>query len=216
MSRHTHSSEYGYDIPANYWDIETDQPQISHSMGGKGVMTVLPTVIYQLGLTGSTLSQLMTMPPYVLGSVVLLSIAYLIQRNKLKSWTAALCLETMACACYIVLVVVEQPLVKYIILILAAVCQLAVFPVLWPERIRVAEGTTSAGLAIGVTSTAADLHGIVGPQIYQDSFGPSYRISFSVSIRLICFSMASIAVTWAILCRKEKNKSEDQEQRRRK
>ena len=176
-------------------------------------MTVLPTVIYQLGLTGSTSSQLMTMPPYILGSVVLLCIAYLIRLRKLKSWTAALSLEAMACACYIVLVAVEQPLVKYIILILAAVCQLAVFPVLWPERIRAAEGTTSAGLAIGITSTAADLHGIVGPQIYQDSFGPSYRTSFSVSIGLICFSMASIAVTWAILRRREKNRSENQERK---
>ena len=153
----------------------------------------------------------MTMPPYIIGSIVLLCIAYFIQRKKLKSWTVALCMEAMACACYIVLVVVEQPLAKYIMLILAAVCQLTVFPILWPERIRAAEGTTGAGLAIGITSTSSDSHGIIGPQIYQDSFGPSYRISFSVSIGLICFSLASTAVTWAILCRRAKNKSKDQE-----
>jgi hypothetical protein len=102
-------------------------------------MTVLPTVIYQLGRYSSTSSQLMTMPPYVIGSIVLLCTAYLIQRKRLKSWTAALCMETVACACYVVLVVVEQPLAKYIIFILAAGCQLAVLPILWSERIRAAQ-----------------------------------------------------------------------------
>lgn len=38
---------------------------ICHAIGGWGVQTVLPTVIFELGLTGSATSQLMTMPTYV-------------------------------------------------------------------------------------------------------------------------------------------------------
>jgi hypothetical protein len=34
---------------------------ICHAIGGWGVSTVLPTVIYELGLTGTAVAQLMTM-----------------------------------------------------------------------------------------------------------------------------------------------------------
>ena len=37
---------------------------MTHAIGGWGVSTVLPTVIYELGLTDSAVSQLMTMPTY--------------------------------------------------------------------------------------------------------------------------------------------------------
>ncbi|XHF99883.1 hypothetical protein AWENTII_003368 [Aspergillus wentii] len=55
-----------------------------------------------------------------------------------------------------------------------------VYPVLWPERIRAAKGTTSAAIAIGTTNACAQLMGIVGPQVYQSKFGPSYRVLVGV------------------------------------
>ena len=36
-------------------------PWICHAIGGWGVSTVLPTVIYELGMTGTAEAQLMTM-----------------------------------------------------------------------------------------------------------------------------------------------------------
>ena len=155
----------------------------------------------------------MTMPPYIVGSVALLCIAYLIQKKKMKSWVAALCLESLAGACYVVLIVVEQPLVKYLMIVLAAIFSFAVLPILWPERIRASEGATTAGLAIGITEATAGLHGIVGPQIYQSSFGPKYRVSFSVSIGFTCLSVASTAVTWALIRRKQRNMGDDQKRK---
>ena len=38
--------------------------------------------------------------------------------------------------------------------------------------------------------------GIVGPQIYQLKFGPTYRVSFATSIGLLSGTVAAVATTW--------------------
>ena len=178
---------------------------VCHAIGARGINSVLPTVVYQLGLTGTATTQLMTMPPYVLGAAGLVSIAWLIRLNKLRSWVAALALEAFGLVCHIVLITVQTPLVRYIFIILASTSSFGVCPILWPERIRAVHGTTSAGLAIGITSAAAGLQGIIGPQIYQKSFGPTYKIPFTVSVGLGCATIISIVSTW-ILVRKRDGK----------
>ncbi|KAJ0312245.1 hypothetical protein COL516b_001319 [Colletotrichum fioriniae] len=90
---------------------------ITHGIGGWGISFVLPTVIYELGISNTAISQVMTM---------------------------------------------------------------SFFAIIWPERIRAAKGTTSAGLAIGVTNASCQLMGIVGPQIYQSRFGPTYRMRAAI------------------------------------
>jgi nitrate/nitrite transporter NarK len=87
---------------------------------------------------------------------------------------------------------------------------LCVLPILWPKRIRASEGATTAGLGIGITATAGGLHGLVGPQIYQSFSGPTYRVSFSMSIGLTCFSVAGIAAMWVIIRKKQRKLVDDQ------
>lgn len=175
-----------------------------HATGARAVNTVLPTIIYQLDISSSARAQLMTMPPYLIGAAGLIAIAWFIRTKKLKSWPCAMCLEGLGCVCYIVLIVVESPYVKYGLIILAVTSSFAVIPLLWPERIRATRGTTSAGLAIGLTGAASGLQGIVGPQIYQNRFGPSYRVSFSVSTGLACATIISIIVTWAVIRKRDR------------
>jgi hypothetical protein len=38
--------------------------------------------------------------------------------------------------------------------------------------------------------------GIVGPQIYQPKFGPTYRVSFATSIGLLSCTIISVATSW--------------------
>lgn len=172
---------------------------IFHSIGGWGVSTVLPTVIYQLGLTDSAEAQLMTMPTYAFGCSCLVLIGWLIHRKKINPWVAALCLEVFACVCYIVLITVRPPIVRYIFVTFATACSICIYPIIWPERIRAAHGTTTAGLAIGMTNAAAQFTGIVGPLVYQSKFGPLYRVSFSVSIGLLVGAIGAISATWYLV-----------------
>ena len=75
---------------------------------------------------------------------------------------------------------------------IATACSQSFFALMWPERIRAARGTTGAGLAIGITNAFAQLMGIVGPQIYQSKFGPTYRVSYSTSIGLLTGCLLAI------------------------
>jgi MFS family permease len=173
-----------------------------HAVGAFGVVTVLPTVIYELGLSSTAVSQLMTMPPAVIGAGCLMLIAWQVQRRNIKSWLAAAILESLSGACNIVLIIVEQPLVRYVFIVLSLIFAIGVLPILWPERIKATSGTTSAGLAIGLTGALASLRGIVGPYIWMQRFGPSYRTSFSVSLALIGLALVGIATTRVLVNRK--------------
>ena len=60
-----------------------------------------------------------------------------------------------------------------------------------------------------MTNAAAQLTGMVGPQVYQARFGPTYRTSYIVSIGLLAGAIAAIATTWLII-RKRDQQSEAQ------
>ena len=116
--------------------------------------------------------------------------------------------ESVALLCYILLLVIRSPIAKYLIISVAVACSTCVYPVLWPERIRAAHGTTTAGLAIGITNASAQLMGIVGPQVYQSRFGPEYRISYATSIGLLVGAVGMIAGTWWLVTRRRKKSEE--------
>lgn len=175
-----------------------------HVIGAKGVHCMLPTIIYELGMTNTATSQLMTIPPSLLGAVGLMLIAWLIRNQKLRPWVGAIVLEGFSCSCYVVLIAVRSPLVKYIFMMLTATASIGTMPILWPERIRATNGTTSAGLGIGLTASAAQVGGLAAAQVYQKQFGPDYTTSFGCSIALLAAVMLLISVTWVIVSRRDR------------
>ena len=130
---------------------------ILHGIGGWGISFVLPTVILQSGITGTANTQLMTMPPYTFVFVILLTLGWLIPTKRLSSrGVTGLGIEIIQIICYILLITVKNKNTKYIFVMLATVASQSFFPIIWPERIRTARGTTTAGLAIGMTNICID------------------------------------------------------------
>jgi hypothetical protein len=43
--------------------------------------------------------------------------------------------------------------------------------------------------------------GIVGPQIYQSKFGPTYKVSYSASIGLLVGALFAISTAWVLVKR---------------
>ncbi|CAN9180334.1 unnamed protein product [Alternaria alternata] len=168
----------------------------THSIGGWGISFVLPTVIYELGISNTAVSQVLTIPPFALVFLILMSLAYFIHHGYLSPWVAGLGVEGIQIICYILLINVKQPVAKYIFVMIATAASQSFFAIIWPERIRVAKGTTTAGLAIGMTNASGQLMGIVGPQIYQPKFGPTYRISYACSIALLAMCLGAVLSTW--------------------
>ena len=110
-----------------------------HAIGGWGVSTVLPTVIYELGLTDTAVAQLMTMPTYAFGCASLVLFGWLIHTKRLTSWVAAMCLEGMAMICYILLITVQHPIAKYIFVTLATACSICIYPIIWPGKTGISQ-----------------------------------------------------------------------------
>ncbi|KAJ4360923.1 uncharacterized protein N0V89_001492 [Didymosphaeria variabile] len=185
---------------------------ITHGIGGWGISFVLPTVIYELGISDTAISQVMTMPPFTLVFVILCSLAYLIHTGRLSPWIAGLAVEVTQIICYILLITVKNSVAKYIFVMIATAASQSFFALMWPERIRAAKGTTTAGLAIGITNASAQLMGIVGPQIYQAKFGPTYRVSYICSIGLLCACLAAICTSWYFVRRGDRKAVDSEEE----
>ncbi|KAJ9145085.1 High-affinity nicotinic acid transporter [Pleurostoma richardsiae] len=177
---------------------------ITHGIGGWGISFVLPTVIYELGISDTAISQVMTMPPFTLVFVILLTIAFFVHTRRLSPWVAGLGVEATQIVCYILLITVKNAVAKYIFVMIATAASQSFFPILWPERIRAAKGTTAAGFAIGLTNACAQLMGIVGPQIYQSKFGPTYRVSYCCSIGILCGTLVSVSAAWYAVVREDR------------
>ncbi|KAF1913240.1 major facilitator superfamily domain-containing protein [Ampelomyces quisqualis] len=181
---------------------------ITHGIGGWGISFVLPTVIYELGISNSAISQVMTMPPFTLVFVILCGLAFFIHTKRLSPWVAGLSVEIVQIICYILLIAIKQPIAKYIFVMIATAASQSFFAIIWPERIRAARGTTTAGLAIGITNASCQLMGIVGPQIYQAKFGPTYRVSYICSVVLLSTCLCAVLTSWFFVARDDKQRAE--------
>ncbi|KAF1843565.1 MFS general substrate transporter [Cucurbitaria berberidis CBS 394.84] len=185
---------------------------ITHGIGGWGISFVLPTVIYELGISNTAISQVMTMPPFTLVFVILCGLAYFIHTKRLSPWVAGLGVEITQIICYILLITVKKPVAKYIFVMIATAASQSFFAIIWPERIRAARGTTTAGLAIGLTNASCQLMGIVGPQIYQPKFGPTYRVSYICSIALLTSCLGAVLTSWFFVVRDDKKRAVEETQ----
>ncbi|KAM5354736.1 hypothetical protein ACJ41O_001383 [Fusarium nematophilum] len=183
---------------------------ITHGIGAWGISFVLPTVIYELGISNTAISQVMAMPTFTLVYVILLSLAFFIHRGKLSPLTAGLGFEIVQIICYMLLITVKPPVAKYIFVMIATAASQSFSPIIWPERIRAARGTTSAGLTIGVTNALAQLMGIVGPQIYQPKFGSTYRISYGTSIGLVSCTVVAVSTSWYFVVQGDRKKDTEE------
>lgn len=171
-------------------------------LGGWGISHVLPTVIYELGFTDTAKTQLMSMPASLTGFVLLNLMANLIQRRIVRAFPVATTLLFLQIVCYIVLLTSKNALSKYFMLIFATAISNSLYPILWPDRIRVAKGASAGtGFAIGFTNALTTLSGIVGGFIYQSKFGPVYRVSYLVSILFCALSFINIVLTWWLVKR---------------
>ncbi|KAH7086379.1 major facilitator superfamily domain-containing protein [Paraphoma chrysanthemicola] len=179
---------------------------ICHGIGGFGIGFALPTVIYQLGFTTTANSQLMNIPPYVSAFLLLNTLGFMLQRKWIRPWVTAIGIETTIIVCYIILLTVNNPVVRYLALIVAVACAGCAYPVLWPERIRALEGTVASGIGIGLTNACAQFGGIVGPHVFSTIFGPRYRPSYAINLSILCLGITSILTTWVLVVRKDRRK----------
>lgn len=109
--------------------------------------------------------------------------------------------------CYIILVTVPNAVVKYLALIVSVSCAGSAYPVIWPERIRAIDGTVAAGIGIGWTNAMAQFGGIVGPQVYNTNFGPTYHVSYIICLSFLIVAITGIFVSWFLIRCKDRRRA---------
>ena len=73
--------------------------------------------------------------------------------------------ETTTIVCYILLLTVDNPIARYLCLIVAVNRASSAYPVVWPKRIRVLEGTEASGIGIGLTNACAQFGYVESPRL---------------------------------------------------
>ncbi|PVH77331.1 MFS general substrate transporter [Cadophora sp. DSE1049] len=177
---------------------------LCHGIGGFGIAFALPTVIYQLGFTTTSLSQLMNIPPYVACFIFLNTLGHCLHKKWMRPWTTAVTIEFTSIICYVLLITVNNPVVRYHCLIVAISCAGSAYPVIWPERIRALEGTVAGGIGIGLTNAMAQFGGIVGPHVYSTVFGPRYHTSYVICLSFLIVAICSILASWFLVRKKDR------------
>lgn len=107
---------------------------ITHGIGGFGIAFVLPSIIYNLGLTDTAISQLMTMPAYATVFAIVLTLGWLTHSRRMSPWVAGLILEIGQIICYILLITVENSVAKYVFVCIATAATLSFFSIIWPGK----------------------------------------------------------------------------------
>lgn len=124
-----------------------------------------------------------------------------------RGLTITISVESTTIICYIILVTVHNPVVKYLALIVAVSCAGSAYPVIWPERIRALEGTVAAGAGIGFTNAMAQFGGIVGPHVYSTVFGPTYHVSYVICLCFLLVSITAILLSWLLVWRRDRKRA---------
>ena len=150
------------------------------------------------------------------------TLGYLLHKGWIRPWTTAVASKHESCQlrirslliaktvestiiiCYIILITVPNSVVKYLALVVATACAGSAYPVIWPERIRVLEGTVAVGVGIGLTNAMAQFSGIVGPHVYSTVFGPTYRVSYVICLCFLCAAISGILASWWLVWRKDR------------
>lgn len=137
--------------------------------------------------------------------VILCVLAFFIHTKRLNPWIAGLSVEIVQIICYILLIPVKQPIAKHVFVMIATAASQSYGRSAFAQ----ARGTTTAGLAIGITNASCQLMGIVGPQIYQPKFGPTYRVSYVCSIALLATCLGAVLTSWFFVAKDDKQRAKE-------
>ncbi|MBE3041971.1 hypothetical protein IMZ48_05195 [Candidatus Bathyarchaeota archaeon] len=63
-----------------------------------------------------------------------MSLAWFIHTGRLNLWVAGIAVEITQIVCYILLITVNDPTAKYILVMIATAASQSFFPILWPGK----------------------------------------------------------------------------------
>ncbi|WVQ84828.1 hypothetical protein IAT38_006985 [Cryptococcus sp. DSM 104549] len=167
------------------------------NLGAYGLSFWLPSIIASFGFTTTQSSQLLNIPPAVLGIATTILFAWLSDRTyNIPRPLYGLVTKFVVLGAFIGLVTVTNKPALYALIIIATVGSSGILAIIMPWRAQTLRGTTNAAFAFAFQNGVAQIGGIIGPQIYRSKYAPRYTIPYIVCIIFFTVSIISVVVTW--------------------
>ncbi|CAG8439429.1 2069_t:CDS:10 [Dentiscutata heterogama] len=178
------------------------------SMLGYSFSFFLPSIVNGLGF-GSVISQLLSVPPYIVGSFTTVTVAILSDRRKIRGPYLILC-SLVAIVGYVLLVVPSSSIaIKYTGACVVGMGLFVCIPIsiTWLMNNLAGDSKRAVGSAMLVSSGNAG--GLLAAQIYQPKDAPAYKTGHTIAIFLLIVAIILSMVQYYLLNRVNKHKIND-------
>ncbi|KAL2607440.1 hypothetical protein R1flu_026013 [Riccia fluitans] len=158
----------------------------------------LPSIIKQLGFS-STRAQLLTVPPYVLGCIVTLTVGYAADRTGKRGFFNVLSLLIAMVGFVMNVVPSSGPAVRYAGMFFAAA---GMYPAIGNTIAWIAnnfEGSYKRGIAMAIAISWGNLQGVVSSNIYRAKDAPHYLTGHAVSLAVLGLALIGTVFLWVRL-----------------
>ncbi|KAK2737813.1 hypothetical protein FQN57_007371 [Myotisia sp. PD_48] len=157
----------------------------------------LPTIIKDLGYTAAQ-AQLLTVPPYAVAFVLVISTAIFSERTNRRA-PFIIASAGLAIIGYIILLSQNRPGVSYFGTILAAggIYPATAIVLAWPANN--VSGQTKRATANAMQISIGNLGAVIGTQLYRPATSPRYFVGHGFALGYLLANMVVVAILWKVL-----------------
>ncbi|KAL4072326.1 MFS general substrate transporter [Scleroderma citrinum] len=176
-----------------------------------GITYFLPTIINNFGYSTST-TQLLSIPPYVLGVMVLGVFAYFSDRKKLRS-PFIFAAQLISLIGYIINITNASSGVKYFgtFWCVAGSYTAATGPIIWAANNL--EGKYKRAVGMALVITMGNFGGAIASNIFRTQDAPRYLLGFGIEIMFITMGMLIVPIVALTYKRLNARKDELEQQK---
>ncbi|CAE7133583.1 unnamed protein product, partial [Rhizoctonia solani] len=174
----------------------------SFSVALASISVFLPSIVQSLGYT-NTMAQIMTVPPYVCACIVMMVIAKISDRLKIRGVFVAAALVLSGIGYTILLTVsTAATRTRYAAIILAVTGTYSGIPISISWSMSNGGSQTRRGVNMAMLNTIGQCMSILGSYIYPSHEGPAYTRGFSICCGFAWWG-AALAISLSLLLRLE-------------
>ncbi|KAF2806909.1 MFS transporter [Mytilinidion resinicola] len=169
----------------------------------------LPTIIKGMGYTAAN-SQLLTIPPYALATILTIAWAVLSERSGRRApWIIAS--SIIAIIGYIILITNDSPTkrpgVSYtgVFFAAAGIYPSVALSLSWPANN--VSGQTKRATANAMQISIGNLGAVLGTQLYRPNTAPRYLLGHSFALGYLCLNIVVVGTLWIVLNKENKTKN---------
>jgi len=168
-------------------------------VGSGTISYFIPTITRSLGYT-SVKAQFMTVPIYVVASVVLNIVAYSSDKFQERRWHITSMLA-LGFVCSVVCAVVIQPKVRYVMICFVAAGIWSALPLIlsWTSN-TIAVPAEKRAIVLALVNAFGNFSSVYGSRIWPSSDQPKYHIGFGCTAGFLGAAMI-LAILLPIYCR---------------